>query len=343
MGVCRARLRWRHPRRAFSSLLSFSRHDLTRHLQPITAAAPLEALVAGASATEDHIRLAAFAALNKLASAPRSDGHAADARATLFSDQRFTPSMWAALIRAGLKLLGEDYQRLLARGAAPAPGALSSLPSVPTVLTAPTAAPAPAPPKVDIKPPPATSAIQSGAIFRHAPPAPLRAALDGLAAGSALDTAAAAVSDSLDTSLSGVRTSALPELFRSVGAGALVDAARREAKQIEAAAGKAVAVVQAPARPDALAGVVGGAREAARTRAPPTTPARPDALAGVVGGAREAARTRAPVLAARADALAEWWGRPRPDRAAEASVPRGALDALVVSSPCLSLRRLMCR
>jgi hypothetical protein len=129
------------------------------------------------------------------------------------------------------------------------------------------------------------------------------AALDGLAAGATLDTAAAAGAHA------GER--AVPELFRSVGAGALLDVAKAEVKQIESTADKAVAVVKTPVAPGAA-----------------------DAL---LNRALALARKQTPELARQADALVEWWTRPRAHRAAERCLPHRELDVLVISSMILFL------
>jgi nucleoporin NDC1 len=87
-------------------------------MEPATlSATPTLALVSGTTASADHLRFSAYAGLARLAADDTPAG--ASARTQLFADQKYSPSMWAVLVREELLVLGTDYQRLLGRGKLP--------------------------------------------------------------------------------------------------------------------------------------------------------------------------------------------------------------------------------
>ena len=92
--------------------------------QPITVshltADPVLTLVSGITSSDLHLKHFAYAELRALAS---DESPAASARRTeLFADQKYSPSLWSTLARESLVVLGKDYQLLLGRGKAAAPG-----------------------------------------------------------------------------------------------------------------------------------------------------------------------------------------------------------------------------
>lgn len=126
------------------------------------------------------------------------DGHASSAsrRTALFSDQKFSPSLWSTLARESLLRLGHDYQAFLRRGApapAPAPG--------PTVV-----------PKASQ--PPATPLLRK-AIYKAQQQSPISKMLDTFASDSDLTKAADAVATEVGMR---VMDAPIPELFRSTSA-----------------------------------------------------------------------------------------------------------------------------
>ena len=123
------------------------------------------------------------------------DKHASSAsrRTALFSDQKFSPSLWSTLARESLLRLGQDYQTFLRRGA-PAPAEEPAL----TAVTRPT-------------PPPATPLLRK-AIFKAPQRSPMSRVLDTLASDPDVSQASDAVVPEVGAR---VGDTPIPELFRS--------------------------------------------------------------------------------------------------------------------------------
>ncbi|KAG9309703.1 nucleoporin protein Ndc1-Nup-domain-containing protein [Chiua virens] len=173
--------------------------------QPIKVASntadPNVTLVSGITSTNPLYLHLAYAELRDVA----RDSHAASAsrRAALFSDQKFSPSLWSTLARESLLRLGRDYQTFLRKGALPLPEA-----------------PAPAaPPKA--AQPPSTPLIRK-AIFKAPQKSPVSKVLDTFASDSDLSKASDAVASEGGTR---VLEAPIPELFRSVSSPSVAAAA----------------------------------------------------------------------------------------------------------------------
>ena len=85
-----------------------------------TTADPSLTIVSGTTSSDLYFKYFAFAELRQLATDESDTG--STRRAALFADQKYNPSIWATLVREYLQILGEDYQLLLRRGAAPTSG-----------------------------------------------------------------------------------------------------------------------------------------------------------------------------------------------------------------------------
>jgi nucleoporin NDC1 len=159
-------------------------------VQPVTDTPPdIAALLAGTHADEDYLLAAAYAALAEAAAAS-DDARATAQRVQLFTDTAHAPSLWAACVRRALLVLGQDYQRLLRRGADPPAGCAPLLPiHRPPCADAHAAAPPAPAAAAPAKPPPLATPALKGPIFRAAPASPLQVLADGLASGGALEAA----------------------------------------------------------------------------------------------------------------------------------------------------------
>ncbi|KAH0828828.1 nucleoporin protein Ndc1-Nup [Lanmaoa asiatica] len=172
--------------------------------QPIkvasTTADPNVTLVSGITSTNPLYLYFAYAELRDVA----SDSHTASAsrRTALFSDQKFSPSLWSVLARESLLRLGHDYQMFLRRGA-----------------PAPTDVPAPiVPPKTSQ--PPSTPLIRK-AIYKPPQQSPISKVLDTFASDSDLSKAADTVASEVGAR---VMEAPIPELFRSASSPPVVAA-----------------------------------------------------------------------------------------------------------------------
>lgn len=148
-------------------------------------------LVSGITSDNPLYLYFAYAELRDIA----SDSHAASAsrRTALFSDQKFSPSLWSVLARESLLRLGYDYQTFLRRGAP----ALADVPA-PVV-----------PPKTSQ--PPSTPLLRK-AIYKASQQSPISKVLDTFASDSDLSKVADAVASEVGTR---VMEAPIPELFRS--------------------------------------------------------------------------------------------------------------------------------
>ena len=149
-------------------------------------------LVSGITSTNPLYLHFAYAELRDVA----LDGHASGAsrRTALFTDQKFSPSLWSTLARESLSRLGHDYQTFLRRGA-PAPADV----------------PAPAVASKTSQPP--GTPLLRKEIYK-APPqqSPISRVLDTFASDSDLSKAADAVASEVGTRF---METPIPELFRS--------------------------------------------------------------------------------------------------------------------------------
>jgi nucleoporin NDC1 len=75
---------------------------------------PFLTLISGASSSHAYFRYFAYAELKQLAT--EGSPAAGTRRTAMFGDQKYNPTMWSALAREALLLLGKDYQLLLRRG-----------------------------------------------------------------------------------------------------------------------------------------------------------------------------------------------------------------------------------
>ncbi|KAF8635261.1 hypothetical protein AX15_000484 [Amanita polypyramis BW_CC] len=95
--------------------------------QPITVshltADPILALVSGISISplkqEDSFPFHYFAYQELRNTASSQAPQATSLRSALFSDQKYTPTLWSQLVRESLLLLGHDFQKLVRRGQPP--------------------------------------------------------------------------------------------------------------------------------------------------------------------------------------------------------------------------------
>lgn len=131
-------------------------------------------------------------------------------RSALFSDQKYSPTLWARLIRESLLLLGKDYQLFLRRGE-PEPPAI-----------------APPPPKRTIP----TDAMRSSPvpllrkrIFKYTDEGVLETTLDAVASDGPISRAVDANIGAAD----------LPEIFRSVEVKVAPQATKEVQKGVESA------------------------------------------------------------------------------------------------------------
>ncbi|KAF5353752.1 hypothetical protein D9758_008654 [Tetrapyrgos nigripes] len=153
------------------------------------AANPTVTLVSGLSSSDRTFKFFALSELHELAA---DDSPAASARRSdLFSDQKYSPTVWSHLCREILLLLGHDYQLLLRRGAPP--------PLKPIALPA---ASTSSPAEIPATP---TRLIQKP-IFKSSKPSPIRSVIDSLASDGSFPKA-------IDEGAESVH---LPELFRGV-------------------------------------------------------------------------------------------------------------------------------
>ncbi|KAF9441903.1 hypothetical protein P691DRAFT_765765 [Macrolepiota fuliginosa MF-IS2] len=89
-------------------------------------------LVSGISSSDPTFKYFAYSELCTLAE--DKSAAAISQRTTLFSDQKYSPTLWARLAREGLLLLGRDYQLFLRRGE-PEPPAVTAAPLTAAVPT----------------------------------------------------------------------------------------------------------------------------------------------------------------------------------------------------------------
>jgi nucleoporin NDC1 len=82
---------------------------------------PLLTLISGITSNDPYYVHFSYIELRGLA---EDDSAAASARRTaMFGDQKYSPTLWATLVRTALLTLGKDYQVVLRRGVPPpAPG-----------------------------------------------------------------------------------------------------------------------------------------------------------------------------------------------------------------------------
>lgn len=148
-------------------------------------------LVSGITSTNPLYLHFAYAELRDVALDSRPAG--ASRRTALFSDQKFSPSLWGTLARESLFRLGNDYQTFLRRGA-PAPANV----------------PAPIVPTKTVQPP--STPLLRQAICKAPQQSPISKVLDTFASDSDLSKAADAVASEVGTR---VAEAPIPELFRS--------------------------------------------------------------------------------------------------------------------------------
>ncbi|KAI9462554.1 nucleoporin protein Ndc1-Nup [Boletus coccyginus] len=163
--------------------------------QPIkvasTTADPNVTLISGITSTNPVYLHFAYAELRDLALDTRPAS--ASRRTALFSDQKFSPSLWSTLARDSLMRLGHDYQTFLRKGA-PAPADVPTLAVPPKTLQ-----------------PPSTPLLRK-AIYKAPQQSPISKVLDTFASDSDLSKAADAVASEIVTR---VTEAPIPELFRS--------------------------------------------------------------------------------------------------------------------------------
>ncbi|KZP26794.1 hypothetical protein FIBSPDRAFT_918061 [Athelia psychrophila] len=251
---------------------------------------PALTLIAGLTSADDCFRHHAYAELRHFAS---EDTPAASARRTaLFGDQKYNPSLWSALAREALLLLGTDYQLFLRRGA-PAPAA-------PTPAAPPPAAKLPQTPHTPlIKKPIFRSSSASAAAAQSASPAsPLAAVLDSFASDSKLSRAVGETAEGMH----------MPDLFRSVSSLQHLVMPLRAPPNTPAKGVPAAAAPEAPVAGLGL-GLVVQARGKGRALVGLYVPAW---LGGAPGWGRA------------------WWRGERLGKIVEASLPRRDMDVLAI-------------
>ena len=118
----------------FTALLSCESSSLlfeSSTLKPITishlTADPNTILVSGISTTDSPFPFHYFAFLELRNNASSPNAQSTALRSSLFSDQKYSPSLWSHLVRQSLLLLGHDFQTLACRGQ-PLPTPASSTP-----------------------------------------------------------------------------------------------------------------------------------------------------------------------------------------------------------------------
>ncbi|KAK2467574.1 hypothetical protein APHAL10511_000429 [Amanita phalloides] len=187
--------------------------------QPITVSqltADLNvALVSGSTASPSPFPFHYFAYLELRDIAPSHLPHSISLRSALFSDQKYTPSLWSHLVRESLLLLGRDFQTLSHRGHPPSP------PSQPA--PAPGAQPGKNQPSTPFPTTPIKYVPTSSSAFRspqaglssqsqsQARTSPVQAAVNYLASDGPLARAVDEGTGEVEEAVSNV-----PELFRSV-------------------------------------------------------------------------------------------------------------------------------
>ncbi|KAF8550767.1 hypothetical protein OG21DRAFT_1499585 [Imleria badia] len=163
--------------------------------QPInvasTTADPNVTLVSGITSTNPLYLHFAYAELRDVALDSRPTS--ASRRTALFSDQKFSPSLWSTLARESLLRLGNDYQTFLRKGA-PAPANVLA-PAIPTKTAQ----------------PPSTPLLRKE-IYKAPQQSPISKVLNTFASDSDLLKAAEAVASEVGTR---VVEAPIPELFRS--------------------------------------------------------------------------------------------------------------------------------
>ncbi|KAF9466851.1 nucleoporin protein Ndc1-Nup [Collybia nuda] len=168
-------------------------------------------LVSGLSSSDSTFRYFAYSELKELAADPSNS--ATTRRVTLFSDQKYSPSLWSRISRESLLLLGNDYQLFLRRGKSP-----------PTVTPAP-----PAKPSTPVNPTIGTpTPLLRTPIYKSSKQSPIHTVMASLGSDGALARA-------LDE---GADATNIPELFRSVEAAVMPAPAKEEVKKnVDAATG----------------------------------------------------------------------------------------------------------
>ncbi|KAF8837216.1 hypothetical protein BDN67DRAFT_224805 [Paxillus ammoniavirescens] len=157
---------------------------------------PNVTLISGITSADSFFLHFAYAELRDVAT---DDSTASAARRTaLFSDQKFSPSLWSTLAREALLRLGQDYQTFLRRGK-PAPPA-----AVPASAAAPK------------NPDPPSTPLLRQAIYKAPRQSPISKVLDSFASDSQPTKATDVVAAQVETRAKDVVP--IPELFRSVSA-----------------------------------------------------------------------------------------------------------------------------
>ncbi|KAF8344848.1 nucleoporin protein Ndc1-Nup [Amanita rubescens] len=118
---------------AYTTLLTWESASLLFELstsQPITVshltADSNVALISGISTSTSPFPFHVFAYLELRNAASSQHPPSTALRSSLFSDQKYAPSLWSHLVRQSLLLLGHDFQALLHRGQPPPPSPASS-------------------------------------------------------------------------------------------------------------------------------------------------------------------------------------------------------------------------
>ena len=148
-------------------------------------------LISGITSTNPVYLHFAYAELRDVALDSRPTS--ASRRTALFSDQKFSPSLWSTLARESLLRLGHDYQTFLRKGV-PAPADVPTLAVPPKTLQ-----------------PPSTPLLRK-AIYKAPQQSPISKVLDTFASDSDLSKAADAVASEIGTR---VTEAPIPELFCS--------------------------------------------------------------------------------------------------------------------------------
>lgn len=165
---------------------------------------PNQTLISGISSNDPTFKYFAYSELCTLAEDNSAIG--ISQRIALFSDQKYSPTLWARLLRESLLLLGKDYQLFLRRGRPEPPAPITTHPTTT---------------------PPSTSVMSNTVpllrrrIFKSEAEGALDTTLDVLASDGP-------VSRAVDASVNAVE---LPEIFRSAEAKVIPQATKDEVQK----------------------------------------------------------------------------------------------------------------
>jgi nucleoporin NDC1 len=180
-------------------------HDSSQQISITNLTAdPNQTLISGMSSNDPTFKYFAYSELCALAEAKTAAALAQ--RTAFFSDQKFTPTLWARFTRESLLLLGKDYQLFL-RGGNPEPPAV---------------APVQPPPALNLGSVTSSSVpLLRKRIFKSTGEDALETTLDALASDGPIPRAVDATANAVD----------LPEIFRSAESKVVPQATKQEVQK----------------------------------------------------------------------------------------------------------------